>query len=230
MEQKSSAVFATYLNLCIYTEMKKLVGIGEAAGAMGVSIATMRRWELEGRVKAVYTPGGHRRYDLATIKQEMCRAVDAGERKTVAYARVSNHVQKDDLDRQKQVLELYCSQQGWPFEVIADVGSGMDYRRNGLKQLLGAIVDDQIGRLVIANTDRLLRFGSEMVFAICEAKQVEVVILNQGEDTETLEEDLANDVRDIIAVFSARLYGARSHKNQKMLDGMQSAVEDASSA
>jgi len=53
-----------------------------------------------------------------------------------------------------------------------------------------------------------------------------VVILNQGEDT-TFEEDLAKDVLEIITVFSARLYGARSHKNQKLLDGMKKAAEDA---
>ena len=70
----------------------------------------------------------------------------------------------------------------------------------------------------------MLRFGAELVFAICEAKNVEVVIINQGEDT-TFEEDLAKDVLEIITVFSARLYGARSHKNQKLLDGVKQAVE-----
>ena len=78
--------------------------------------------------------------------------------------------------------------------------------------------------MVITHKDRLLRFGAELVFAICEAKNVEVVILNQGEDT-TFEEDLAKDVLEIITVFSARLYGSRSHKNQKLLDGVRQAVE-----
>jgi len=78
--------------------------------------------------------------------------------------------------------------------------------------------------LAVVHKDRLLRFGAELVFAICEAKNVEVVIINQGEDT-TFEEDLAKDVLEIITVFSARLYGARSHKNQKLLDGVKQAVE-----
>lgn len=79
---------------------------------------------------------------------------------------------------------------------------------------------------MVAHKDRLLRFGAELVFAICEAKKVEVVILNQGEDT-TFEEDLAKDVLEIITVFSARLYGSRSRKNQKLLDGVTRAVEAA---
>ncbi|MDL2410978.1 IS607 family transposase, partial [Rhizobium calliandrae] len=88
------------------------------------------------------------------------------------------------------------------------------------------IINGSVGRLVISHKDRLLRFGAELVFAICEAKNVEVVILNQGEDT-TFEEDLAKDVLEIVTVFSARLYGSRSHKNQKLLDAVNKAVEDS---
>jgi predicted site-specific integrase-resolvase len=78
-----------------------------------------------------------------------------------------------------------------------------------------------------AGQERGLRFGAELVFAICEAKQVEVVILNQGEDTR-FEEDLAKDVLEIITVFSARLYGSRSRKNQKLLENVKAAVESSS--
>jgi excisionase family DNA binding protein len=204
--------------------MKRLIGIGEAAECLGVSITTLRRWEAEGRLAAEHTTGGHRRYDLAKLRPEMFRAARDAERKTIAYARVSSHDQKDDLERQKQVLELYCARQGWTFQVIADLGSGMNYQKRGLKKLLAAIIDGSVGRLVISHKDRLLRFGAELVFAICEAKNVEVVIINQGEDT-TFDEDLAKDVLEIITVFSARLYGSRSHKNQKLLNGVKRAVE-----
>lgn len=203
--------------------MDRLVAIGEASEVLGVSITTLRRWEAEGKLVPERTAGNQRRYDLAKLKPELfCTAPDA--RRTVAYARVSSHDQKADLERQKQVLELYCARQGWTFEVIADLGGGMNYHKKGLKRLLDAIVDGQIGRLVITHKDRLLRFGAELVFAICEAKGVEVVILNQGEDT-TFEEDLSKDVLEIITVFSARLYGSRSRKNQKLLDGVKQAVE-----
>jgi len=100
----------------------------------------------------------------------------------------------------------------------------MNYQKKGLKRLLNAILDGSVGRLVIVHKDRLLRFGAELVFAICEARQVEIVILNQGEDT-TFEEDLAKDVLEIITVFSARLYGSRSRKNKKLLESVKAAVE-----
>ena len=219
--------------------MGRFVGIGEAAAALGVSITTLRRWEASGKLAAEHTAGGHRRYDLAKLKPELFRAEADAQRRTVAYARVSSHDQKDDLERQKQVLELYCARQGWTFEVIADLGSGMNYHKKGLKKLLEAIIDGQIGRLVITHKDRLLRFGAELVFAICEAKKVEVIILNQGSQSDaspaqqgndadpTFEEDLAKDVLEIITVFSARLYGSRSGKNQKLLDDVKKVVEEA---
>ena len=145
---------------------------------------------------------------------------------TVAYARVSSHDQKADLERQKQVLELYCAAQGWTFEVITDLGSGMNYQKKGLRRLLNQIIEGKVGRLVVTHKDRLLRFGAELVFAICEAKGVEVVVLNRGDDA-SFEEDLAKDVLEIITVFSARLYGSRSRKNQRLIDTVKKAAEDA---
>lgn len=207
--------------------MSKLLSIEKAAELLGVSTSTMRRWEKEGRLLPdERTEGNQRRYLLSSIKPQMKHG-SVANRKTIAYARVSSHDQKADLEHQKQVLELYCASQGWTFEVISDLGSGMNYHKKGLKRLLDDIVDGNIGRLVITHKDRLLRFGAELVFAICEAKGVEVVIINQGIDT-SFEEDLAKDVLEIITVFSARLYGSRSRKNQKLIDGVKKVVEEVS--
>lgn len=119
---------------------------------------------------------------------------------------------------------MYCASQGWTFEIISDLGSGMNYQKKGLKKLLDEIISEKIGRLVVTHKDRLLRFGGELVFAICAAKEVEIVIINKGEDA-TFEEDLAKDVLEIITVFSARLYGSRSRKNQRLIDGKKAVME-----
>lgn len=207
--------------------MQKLVGIGEAAKALGVTPLTLRRWDESGKLKPdLVTDGGRRRYDLARLRPELFRAQDPAERRTVAYARVSSHDQKPDLERQAQALEAYCAAQGWTYEIVTDLGSGMKYRKKGLKRLLDDIVEGRVGRLVITHKDRLLRFGAELVFAICEAKGVEVVILNADEDT-SFEEDLARDVLEIVTVFSARLYGARSRKSARMIERIRAASEGA---
>jgi len=205
--------------------MNKLVSISLAAEALGVSTSTLRRWEASGRLTPARTEGGQRRYDLTALHPTAAHIAPAC-RKTVAYARVSSHDQRADLERQKQVLELYCASQGWTVDIVADLGSGMNYRKRGLKRLLDGIVEGEVGRLVLTHKDRLLRFGAELVFALCQAKQVEVVIINQGEDT-GFEEELANDVLEIITVFSARLYGSRSHRNQKLIEGVRTAVRES---
>jgi predicted site-specific integrase-resolvase len=103
------------------------------------------------------------------------------------------------------------------------LSSGMNYQKRGLKHLLEQIMNAQIGRLVLTHKDRLLRFGAELVFSLCAVKHIEVVIINQG-DEPTFEEELAKDVLEIITVFSARLYGARSHKNKQLIANLQAAV------
>ena len=205
--------------------MERIVSISEAAEVLGVSITTLRRWEAAGKLVAEHTAGGHRRYDLAKLRPELFRAADQGKRKTIAYARASSPDQKDDLERQQQLLQRYCTRQGWTFDVVADLGSGVNYHKKGLKRLISDMLEGEVGRLVITHKDRLLRFGAELVFAICEAKNVEVVILNQGEDT-GFEEDLAKDVQEIVTVFGARLYGSRSRRHQKLLDRVKQAVDE----
>jgi predicted site-specific integrase-resolvase len=75
-------------------------------------------------------------------------------------------------------------------------------------------LSEKVGRLVLTHKDRLLRLGAELIFSLCEAKNVEVVIINNGDDAKTYEQELAEDVLEIITVFSARLYGSSSHKNK----------------
>ena len=123
---------------------------------------------------------------------------------TLAYARVSSQDQKADLERQISRLENYCSAQGWDYEIVSDLGSGMNYRKKGLKKLLESILEKKIKRLVLTHKDRLLRFGSEIIFSLCESKKIEVILINQADD-ESFEEELAQDVLEIITVFSARL-------------------------
>ena len=208
--------------------MSKFVSIKEASSFLGVSTQTLRRWERQGKlVPAKRTPGGQRRYDISQLVPSKSKESSVKELPTIAYARVSSHDQKEDLQRQMQMLEYFCTSRGWVFEIIADLGSGLNYSKKGLRKLLQKIVNGDIQRLVLTHKDRLLRFGSELVFALCEAKEIEIVIVNKGE-TPSFEEELASDVLEIITVFSARLYGSRSHKNKKLMDNLKQAVSDVS--
>ncbi|WP_163371717.1 IS607 family transposase [Endozoicomonas acroporae] len=208
--------------------MNDRYSISRAADHLGVSPSTLRRWEACGKLVPERTAGGQRRYSASQLMAQQTSQV---QRKAVAYSRVSSHDQKKDLERQQEVLSLYCASKGWQYEIISDLGSGMNYRKKGLRQLLNLIVSGQVERLIITHKDRLLRFGAELVFALCEARNCEVVIINQG-DQPSFEgagqpEELAKDVLEIITVFSARLYGSRSRKNQQLMEKLTKVLEDA---
>ena len=195
----------------------RLVKIGDAAKMLGTAPATLRAWERTGELlPARKTRKGTRYYAvLLGIRNEAAA--------TVGYARVSSHDQKADLEH--AVLEAYCAAKGWQCEIVRDLGSGLNYRKKGLQKVLEMILRRRIKRLVL--THRLMRFGSELVFGLCELQGVEVVIINAGEQP-SFEEELAKDVLKIITVFSARLYGARSHKSKKLLDVLtDNDVQDA---
>jgi len=201
--------------------MNRLVKIGKAAEILGVSVQTLRRWERDGRlVSKDKAKGQTRYYDI----DELLGVKNIENDLTIAYARVSSHDQKEDLKRQSQFLSNYCTSKGWNYQVIQDLGSGMNYRKKGLKQLLEYVLERKIRRLVLSHKDRLLRFGAELIFSLCEARQIEVVIINQGEDV-SFEEELAQDVLEIITVFSARLYGSRSHKNKKLVEAAKVLIK-----
>lgn len=206
--------------------MDKFYSIGEAANYLGVSVSTLRRWEKEGKITSERTKGGQRRYPISVLEPNLKKS-ESQTKLTVAYARVSSHDQKSDLERQKQLLEMYCASKGWTFELLADLGSGMNYNKKGLKKLIHKILTGEIGRLVITHKDRLLRFGAELIFSVCEMKNVEVVIVNQG-DEPSFEEELAKDVLEIITVFSARLYGSRSKKNKKLIENLKDVADAVS--
>jgi len=159
--------------------------------------------------------GGTRYYDVGKIM-----GLGNEDMPTIGYARVSSHDQNNDLVRQQELLEAFCAAKGWRNEVIADLGSGLNYKKKGLNRLLELILRKRMRRLVLTHKDRLLRFGSELIFALCEIQNIEIVIINQGEPP-SFEEELAADVIEIIPGFRARLYGSRSHKNKQLLEDLK---------
>ena len=206
-----------------------MISIGDTAKELGVSVKTIRRWANAGKLRFERSPSGQRRFFLADIKRITPRDFNKPEdRVTINYARVSSHDQKDDLTRQIQVLEAFSGTNGWQFETIQDLGSGLNYNKKGLQKLLKRIMKGDVGRLVVTHKDRLLRFGSELVFAMCEEYETEVVIINKSAEEITFEQELVTDMIELITVFSARLYGSRSRKNKKLLDNVAKAVQESS--
>ena len=95
----------------------------------------------------------------------------------------------------------------------------------GLLELIKLIETNQIERIILNYKDRLLRFGSEIIFEICKYHNIEIVVIND-EESKTYEEELVEDVLSVITVFSAKLYGSRSHKNKSIVDNAKKMFEE----
>lgn len=192
-----------------------MLSIKEASEFLGVSIDTLRRWERIGKITSLRTEGGHRRYEkkeLIKFKKD-----DSLEHRiTIAYCRVSSSDQKEDLQRQIENVSQYCIANGYQFQVISDLGSGLNYNKKGLRELIELICSNQIERIVVNYKDRLIRFGFELIEQLCSIYNVRIEVINLTED-KTYEEELVEDVLSVITVFSAKLYGSRSHKSKKII-------------
>lgn len=194
------------------------VSIGVAAKEAGVHVDTIRNWEKKGYIKSERTPSNRKRFDLnAVISYANANKPKPQEKVTAIYARVSTPSRKSDLDFQKQVLELHCAAKGWQYIIIEDIGSGLNFKKQGLLKLINLIENNKIERILLNYKDRLLRYGNEIIYEICKYHNIEIIVLSESE-SKTYEEELVDDVLSVITVFSAKLYGSRSHKNKKIVD------------
>ena len=186
---------------------------------LGISLSTFYRYCKRGLLKPSFlTLGGHRRFSIQELKQAF--SMDNIADLIVCYSRVSTHDQKKDLVTQEQKLLSYAQQlpNSKPENIISisDLGSGLNYKKKGLKQLLNLILLGKVQTLIINHKDRLLRFGSELIFTLCAFKRVTVKILEDSKER-SFEEELSSDVIELMTVFCAKLYGKRSHKNKALL-------------
>ena len=211
--------------------MSEYMSISKAAEYLNVAKSTLRNWEAEGLITPLRTASNQRRYTKEMLDEVLQGNVKAAKPKkllTIGYCRVSSSHQKEDLQRQKDVVSRYCEVNGYQFKIIQDVGSGLNYKKKGLTELINMICKKQCERVVVNYQDRLVRFGFEMIETICQANDVELVVINQTDNIDPNSE-LVEDVLSIIAVFSAKLYGKRSHQNARVIQESKKLFSQADS-
>jgi len=195
----------------------KLLSIGKAAEYLNLSKATLNRWQAKGKLKPIYTPGGHRRYlesDLRTVMGLRAEADAQATQRAIVYARVSTRKQDEagNLQRQKERLVTHAIEQGYQVVgVLTEVASGLNERRPQLRKALKQIATGQADILVVEYRDRLARFGFEYLdlFITAFDGRIEVLETTNGQSPN---EELVNDLIAIVTSFSARIYGKRGGK------------------
>ena len=211
--------------------MSEYMSISKAAEYLNVAKSTLRNWEAEGLITPLRTASNQRRYTkemLDEVLQGNMKVAKPKKLLTIGYCRVSSSHQKEDLQRQKDVVSRYCEVNGYQFKIIQDVGSGLNYKKKGLTELINMICKKQCERVVVNYQDRLVRFGFEMIETIRQANDVELVVINQTDNVDPNSE-LVEDVLSIITVFSAKRYGKRSHQNARVIQESKKLFSQADS-
>jgi putative resolvase len=178
---------------------------------LGVTIRTLQRWDVEGKLKTRRTPTGRRFYtdeDIQRYRGSLARPI---ERVALVYTRVSSQAQKPDLKNQKLRLEEFCIGKSLAVdEWIEEIGGGLNFKRPKFVKLFDRVIAGEVKQLVIAHKDRLARFGFDFLKHLCSAHQCELIVMN----TESLspEREMVEDLMAITHCFSARSYGLRNYK------------------
>lgn len=193
----------------------ELLSIGKFAKRVGVHPETLRRMDKSGKLKPFYVSEGGTRY-YSNEQALAFGTVHTENKLVVGYCRVSTPAQKDDLETQVENMKSYMYAKGYEFEIIKDIGSGINYKKKGLHQLLDKINNQEVSKVVILYKDRLIRFGYEMIEYLCEINNVELEVIDHTEKSK--EEELTDDLIQIITVFANRLYGQRSKKTRRLIN------------
>lgn len=181
-----------------------------------VSAQTLRNWEKAGKLIPDYkTSSGYRYYSQEQVDAITGNKTNMENRIVIGYCRVSSAKQKDDLERQVQNVKAYLLAQGKPFEIIEDIGSGINYNKKGLLELLQKVIDHKVEKIVVLYKDRLLRFGYELFENIAKSYGTSIEIIDNTEKTK--QEELVEDLVQIITVFSCKLQGKRAKKTKEMI-------------
>lgn len=202
-------------------DMERLYTMKEASKLLGVHVRTIQRWDKQGKIRCVRTVGGKRRVPESEIKRIL--GIHE-ERKVIGYARVSSRAQKDDLERQVEAIKKYAKEKGWEVEILKDVGSGLKENRKNFQKLLRMVMNREVSKVIVAYPDRLTRFGFKTLEEFFKSYGTEIVVINEGEKSP--KEELIEDLITIISHFAGRLYGKRSHKYRKVVEGARELIQD----
>ncbi len=192
--------------------------VAELSKRTGYAKITLQKWAREGKIPSERSPGGQFRFSENLVSQ-LSGIKNIQDRITIGYCRVSSPKQFDDLQRQTELVQQYLIANGYKFEIITDIGSGINYQKDGLRKLLSYIVSNKVERIVILYKDRLLRFGNELIEEFCSLFGCKLEIIDNTEKTK--QEELVEDLIQIITVFSCRLNGERSYKSKKFLQELK---------
>ena len=191
---------------------------------LGVTAQTLRNWDKEGKLKPSYVKSnGYRYYSEDSILSYTQERKTKKNLNVIGYARVSSKKQSDDLERQVNNIKTYLDSKYTDYEIITDIGSGINYTKPGLKKLIEKINKKEVDLIVVLYKDRLLRFGFELVEYFAELNNVKIEVLDKIDKNQ--DQELVEDLVQIVTVFSCKIQGKRKAKTKELIDEFSQKIE-----
>ena len=190
--------------------------VGEFAKLLNVTVKTLQNWDKQGTLKAYRTPTNQRFYTEEQLNQVLNLSNNNQNKKQglkIGYCRVSTHNQKNSLENQEEYLRSYTNAKGVILdEVFTDIDSGINYSRKNFNKILEMVEAGEISEIYVTYKDRFVRFGFDWFNNFCEKHGAKIIILNQPSTSP--EQELAEDLLNIVTVFSARNNDLATYKKQ----------------
>ena len=198
----------------------------EVCRRLGISYSILSRWVREGRIRAIRTAGGVFRVPESEVRRIAEGLPISKEVRAVVYASVSSADQKSDLERQAEYLIQYCSSKGYrAVDVLSDAASGLKTDRKRLLKLFDYVINRQVDVVVVTYRNRLTRFGFEYLERFFKQYGVRVEVVF-GEEPKDAYQELVEDLIEIVTSFAGELYGMRSHRKRKLVEGFKKLLEE----
>ena len=178
------------------------VPLRKAVEKLGLHPNTLRRYANEEKIPIIKNEAGQRLYDVEAYIRGAANA------SLVCYCRVSSSKQKDDLNRQIAYMQSLYPEA----EIIKDIGSGLNFKRKGLRTILDRLLRGDKLKVIVACRDRLCRFGFELIQYMVEQNGGEILVLDQT--VHCPQTELTTDLLSIIHVFSCRMHGLRKYSKK----------------
>lgn len=195
----------------------------EFAKKLSISVKTLQRWDVSGRLPAKRTLAGHRYYTEDDLLIAQGLKPQEMDRKVIVYCRVSSTSQKPELKNQVTAMESFCLGRGLAVtEWISEIGGGLNFRRKKFLAIVLSMLKGEVSVLVVAHKDRLCRFAFEFIQELATSVDCEIIVANQ--ESLSPQQELVEDLMAIIHCFSCRLYGLRSY-SKELKDNLKKAID-----
>ena len=192
---------------------------------LGVTAQTLRNWDKDGKLKPAYIKSnGYRYYSEDSILSYTQERKTKKDLNVIGYARVSSKKQTDDLERQVNNLKIYLDNKYKSYDIITDIGSGINYTKKGLQLLIDKINKKEVDVIVVLYKDRLLRFGFELIEYFARINNVKIEVLDKINKTQ--DEELVEDLIQIITVFSCKIQGKRKTKTKELIEDFSKKLSE----